>query len=268
MRARVGGGAAGRALGGHHGGRTVVGVVRRLLVVEDEPLLAALMGRALEEAGFEVLVRADELAARDAVDAFDPDAVLLDVHLASGPAGLHLAHVLSRTHPSVGILLMSRHEDLSAAGLDGWDLPAGSRFLPKDRLTDATVLIEAVESVLRGASMPEADGDGGPVGGDGPLDGLTHTQLGVLRLAAMGLTNAAIAARRGTTERNVEQRLQAVYAELGIPVDGEVNPRVEAVRRYVAAAGMPRDLGPLDDPDRSEASGSDALGTDLDGGHG
>lgn len=222
------------------------GLRRRLLVVEDEPLLAALMGRALEDAGFAVRVCADELAAREAVADFDPDAALIDVHLASGPSGLYFAHVLARTHPAVGILLMSRHEDLSAAGLEGWDLPAGSRFLTKDRLTDAEALIVAVESVLRGGGPDAAADDGATVGTSGPLAGLTRTQLAVLRLAAMGLTNTAIAVRRGTSERNVEQRLQAVYAELGIPVDGDVNPRVEAVRCYLAAAGVPSDPGPVD----------------------
>lgn len=237
-------------------GRVMDGLRRRLLVVEDEPLLAALMGRALEDAGFDVRVCADELSAREAVTEFDPDAALIDVHLASGPSGLYLAHVLARAHPAVGILLMSRHEDLSAAGLEGWDLPAGSRFLTKDRLTDADVLVAAVESVLRGTAATDPGADVGAVAGAGSLAGLTSTQLSVLRQAAMGLTNTAIAERRGTSERNIEQRLQAVYASLGIPVDGEVNPRVEAVRRYVVAAGVPSDLGPLGDlDDAADADG-------------
>lgn len=232
------------------------GLQRRLLVVEDEPLLAALMGQALRDAGFEVRVCSDELTAREAIDEFDPDAALIDVHLASGPTGLYLAHVIARIHPSVGILLMSRHEDLSAAGLEGWDLPAGSRFLTKDRLTDTGALVEAVDGVLRG--------DGGPpdASGNGPLAGLTRTQRAVLRLAAMGLTNTAIAERRGTTERNIEQRLQAVYAELGIPADGALNPRVEAVRRYIVAAGVPSDGGFDDDVD--DEDDADAVTDDGD----
>jgi DNA-binding NarL/FixJ family response regulator len=213
---------------------------RRVLLVEDEPLLASLMGQVLSDTGFDVHVCASDVEGRRAARAFDPDVALIDVHLGTGPAGLYLAHALSRSHPHVGILLLSRYEDLSAAGLEGWDLPAGSAFLRKDQVADRDALIGAVESVLRG--VPAAAPSGPPVGA---LAALTRTQLAVLRLAAMGLTNTAIAQRRGTTERNIERRLATVYDVLGIVTDGELNPRVEAVRRYVAAAGLPaeRDAG-------------------------
>ncbi len=209
------------------------GFSRRVLLVEDEPLLASLMAQVLEDTGFTVRTCATEAEGRREVRSFDPDAALIDVHLRTGPAGLYLAHAIARAHPEVGILLLSRYEDLSAAGLDGWDLPPGSAFLRKDQVADRSALIAAVDSVLRGA------GSTGGSASDGALSGLTRTQLAVLRLAALGLTNTAIARRRGTTERSIERGLAAVYDALGIPVDGDVNPRVEAVRRYVAAAGLP-----------------------------
>jgi DNA-binding NarL/FixJ family response regulator len=207
---------------------------RRVLLVEDEPLLASLMSQVLVDTGFTVEMCATEDEGRRAARTFDPDVALIDVHLGTGPAGLYLAHALSRSHPHVGILLLSRYEDLSAAGLEGWDLPTGSAFLRKDQVADRTALVAAVESVLRGVPAVTATH-----ASDGMLAALTRTQLAVLRLAAMGLTNAAIAQRRGTTERNIERRLATVYDTLGIVTDGELNPRVEAVRRYVTAAGMP-----------------------------
>jgi len=207
---------------------------RRLLLVEDELLLASLMGQVLIDSGFVVEVCTSESEARRTLRSFDPDAALIDVHLGNGPFGLTLAHVLARTHPHVGVLLLSRFEDLSAAGLDHGALPANSRFLPKDRLTDRDALIEAIDTVLRGGIELT-----GSSSGAGALSTLTRTQLAVLRLAALGLTNTAIARRRGTSAKNVEQRLRSVYDTLDIPVDGDINPRVEAVRRYVAAAGLP-----------------------------
>jgi DNA-binding NarL/FixJ family response regulator len=211
---------------------------RRLLLVEDEPLLASLMVEVLRGAGFEVAHAAGAVEARSLVDDFDPDAALVDVHLGPGPSGLHLGHVLARTHPHVGILLLSRFADVSAAGLDGFALPPGSVFLPKDRIVDTTVLIGAIDAVLAGRPAPAA--------ADhvlGPLEQLTRAQLAVLRLAASGLSNAAIAARRGTSERSVEQHLQGVYVGFGIELGGDVNPRVEAVRRYVQVAGLPTGPG-------------------------
>ena len=216
--------------------------VRRVLLVEDEPLLASLMGQVLIDSGLDVRVCASETEGRRALRDFDPDAALIDVHLGTGPSGLYLAHALSRSHPHVGILLLSRYEDLSAAGLDTWELPEGSAFLRKDQVSDRTALLAALDGVLRG--RPVVPGSGERIGADragdaGRLDALTRTQLAVLRLAALGLTNTAIATRRGTSERSVERALHAVYEALDIPLDGMTNARVEAVRRYVAAAGLP-----------------------------
>jgi DNA-binding NarL/FixJ family response regulator len=207
---------------------------RRVLLVEDDTLLASLMGQVLTDQGFVVETCSTEAEARRAVRTLDPDVALIDVHLGTGPFGLTLAHVLSRTHPHIGILLLSRFEDLTAAGLDAGGIPDGSVFLPKSRITDRHALVDAVESVLRGHPAPPGAADG-----TGTLSRLTRTQLAVLRLAALGLTNAVIAERHGTTPNNIEKRLRGVYATLGIPTDGPLNPRVEAVRRYIAAAGMP-----------------------------
>jgi DNA-binding NarL/FixJ family response regulator len=212
---------------------------RRLLLVEDEQLLAALMLEVLRSAGFEVVHAASALEARAIIDGFDPDAALVDVHLGPGPSGLHLGHVIARTHPHVGVLLLSRFADLSAAGLDGWEMPPGSVFIPKDRIVDTDVLLGAIDAVLAGRPAPTAGGRS-----LGLLGGLTRAQLSVLRLAATGLSNAAIASRRGTSERSVEQHLQGVYEGLGIEQHGDINPRVEAARRYIELAGLPA----ADDP--------------------
>jgi DNA-binding NarL/FixJ family response regulator len=215
----------------------MVSTVRQVLLVEDEPLLASLMGQVLTDSGLEVRVCNSETEARRVLRGFDPDAALIDVHLGSSPSGLYLAHALSRSHPHVGILLLSRYEDLSAAGLDTWELPAGSAFLRKDQVSDRQVLLDALDGVLRG--KPIAATTEGDAAAATRLAPLTRSQLAVLRLAALGLTNAAIAERRGTGERSVERLLRSVYETLGIAVDGDVNPRVEAVRCYIAAAGLP-----------------------------
>jgi DNA-binding NarL/FixJ family response regulator len=208
---------------------------RRVVLVEDEPLLASLMGQVLTDHGFNVRVCMSEEEGRDALEAFDPDAALIDVHLGSSPSGLYLAHAITRTHPHVGVLLLSRYEDLSAAGLDGFALPDGCAFLRKDQITDRQILLDAIDGVLRGSPLPK-DGDDA-----GRLANLTRIQLSVLRLAALGLSNTAIAARRGSSERSVQRLLRSVYEALDISDDEETNQRVEAVLLYVSAAGLPAD---------------------------
>lgn len=214
--------------------RRVSAWVRRLLVVDDEALVRALLSEALTNAGFDVRTAVNAAEARVAVDEFDPDVAVIDIHLGAGPSGLHLGHALHRGHPDIGLVFLTKYHDRHAGGVDAWDVPPGSAFLAKDRIDDTRSLTAAIESVLRGASPPDDRSSG-------PLSALTPTQVEILRLAALGLTNSAIAKTRKTQERTVEQRLQAIYAALGIPVTGDHNPRVEAVRRYIQAAGMPVD---------------------------
>jgi DNA-binding response OmpR family regulator len=82
-----------------------MGFTRRLLVVEDEPLMASLLASALTSAGFSVETASDVLEAREAVRNFDPDAVLLDISLGDGPSGLDLAHVLNRQRPDIALIV-------------------------------------------------------------------------------------------------------------------------------------------------------------------
>lgn len=220
-------------------------VTRRLLLVEDEPLLGSLMGQVLTDAGFDVAVCQSEREGRELVERFDPDAALIDVHLGASPGGLYLAHALTRSHPHIGILLLSRYDDLSAAGLDGWALPDNCRFMRKIDVADRDMLIDAIDRLLRGRTKTAPTVS--------ILSILTNTQRAVLRLAALGYTNQAIAKKRGTTERNIEQRLRSVYEALGIPVDGPQNPRVMAVRQYVAAAGMPAERASDTEPVANDA---------------
>ena len=102
-------------------------------------------------------------------------------------------------------------------------------------VTDTAYLFEAIESVLAEQSG-RVRHDLAP---DRPLAQLTAKQVDVLHMAAQGLTNAAIARERHVSERSVEMLLHSVFQTLGIATHGDVNPRVEAIRHYIDAAGMP-----------------------------
>jgi DNA-binding NarL/FixJ family response regulator len=169
------------------------------------------------------------------VKSFDPDVALLDISLGEGPSGLDLAHVLHASRPDIALIFLTKHPDRRTAGLDGADVPPGCGFLRKDMVTDTGYLLEAIEAVLTNRpGMVRHD-----LAPDRPLATLTTKQVDVLRMVAQGLTNAAIARERHTSERSVEMLLHSVFGTLGIPTTGDVNPRVEAIRCYISAAGMP-----------------------------
>lgn len=206
-----------------------------MLVVEDETLMSSLLADVLTTAGFEAEVAANVLQARQSVKEFDPDVALLDISLGEGPSGLDLAHVLHAQRPDIALIFLTKHPDRRTAGLDAEDVPPGCGFLRKDMVTDTAYLIEAIETVL--ADRPrEVRHDLVP---DRPLAALTTKQIDVLHMAAEGLTNSAIARERGTSERSVEMLMHSVFHTLGIETSGDLNPRVEAIRCYISAAGMP-----------------------------
>lgn len=208
---------------------------RRLLVVEDEPLMSSLLAEVLTTAGFEVDVASNVIDALESARDFDPDVALLDIALGEGPSGLDLARVLDHKRPDIALVFLTRHPDRRTAGLDTGDVPKGCGFLRKDMVANTQYLIKAIEQVLADHSG-EVRHD---LAEDRPLAELTPKQLDVLRMAAQGLTNTAIAQRRHTSERAVEALLHAIFVTLGIQTHGDVNPRVEAVRQYIDGAGMP-----------------------------
>jgi DNA-binding NarL/FixJ family response regulator len=209
---------------------------RRIVLVEDEVLLASLLHDALSQQGFEVFIGHDALEARTLVESADPDAALIDINLGAGPSGLQLGQWLHRTHPQVALIFLSRHVDPRLGGADQWEVPPHATFLSKDRMTNTSVLVDSIEIAMR-QIHPVARHD---LEVNGQLTRLTAIQNEILRLAAQGLTNSAIAAKRGTSERTVEQRLQAVYETLGIEISPDINPRVQAIKMFIEAGGLVR----------------------------
>lgn len=206
-----------------------------MLVVEDDPLTGALLKEVLGKQGFEVETATSAREARALLDEFDPDAALLDIALGDGPSGVALAHLIAREYPATAILFLTRFHDPHAAGLVTMDMPPDCGFLRKDRIADTAYLVDAIEAALRD-HPGEFRHD---MADDNPLSALTPNQQSVLRMVAQGLTNAAIARRRGTTQSAVEQSLSAIFRTLGIEQHGELNPRVQAARMYITAAGVP-----------------------------
>lgn len=207
--------------------------IRSLLLVEDETMVATLLGEVLEQAGFNVRVAHSAIEATVFAKKLDPDIAVIDINLGFGASGVELAYILNETYPGIALLLLTKHPDLRTAGFSADDLPLGCGFLRKDLVNDSDALLAAIEEVVRSqAKIGESTETS-------PLAQLTTTQLGVLRLVAQGYTNAAIADARKTSVRAVEQVLNAIYSALEIDVKGEINPRVEAVRMFITAAGTP-----------------------------
>ena len=207
---------------------------KRLLVVENEGLLRDLIARLLGDYGFAIKTASNAGEAKVCVGAFDPDAVILDIDLGLGPNGFHVAEVLAEENPEIGVVFLTNLPDARFAESVDMTRFSGAAFLRKGELVDATVLVRAVDAVLRDRVSHEFRHDRSV---SRPLGKLSATQLTVLRLIAEGKTNSQIAEMRSTSIRAVEAVVSRVLRHLGIDPAVSGNPRVEATRVYFDTFG-------------------------------
>lgn len=207
---------------------------RKLLVVEDEPLMASLLAESLIAANFKVETAPDAAKARKVIDRFDPDILLLDISLGDGPSGVHLAHAVHETRPDIAILILTKHPDAKSATADGLELPPNVGFLRKHLVNDMSYLLNAIEKVLTDRHSEVRQDQ--PV--TSPIAQLGSQAIKVLALVAQGYNNTEIALRMDLSVKSVERWIENIYRELNIDSKGAINPRVEAARQYYLIAGI------------------------------
>ena len=199
--------------------------------------MGSLIDSFLVSAGFEVKLCTSAASAREVATEFDPDLAILDVNLGEGTNGVQLGYILERSHPSMAIMYLTRYpatflkEPGSAAHVKN------KVVLSKDAVHSPDDLLRAVETALRGNRIDSVRF------GDERMRKLTPLQWEILQFTAAGMTNAAIARRRGTSERAVEKQLKAIYQALDIAGDESSNARVLAARRFLEVTGDASTVG-------------------------
>jgi len=209
--------------------------MRNLLIVEDEPMVAALLSESLANEDFEIRTAVSVKEAIAVTKTFDPDIAILDINLGRGLNGVDLAFILSKQQPGIAILLLTQHPDLRTAGFEKKDLPLGCGFMRKKEVNSRADILKAIDSLVA-PNMKQVRQDVNP---DRPLASLTPTQVEILRMVAQGFTNQEISRQRKTSSRAVESVLNAIFLNLGIDNSDGINQRVEAVRIFISAAGTP-----------------------------
>lgn len=175
----------------------------RVLVVDDDALLLALLSDVLESAGFPVTaVTTGEDALLEA-RARRPAAVILDVHL-PGLSGYEICRVLRETYrDTLPILFISGERTESFDRVAGLLLGADD-YLVKPFAPDE--LIARVRALMRrtAPSIPQR------------MTRLTAREREVLRLLAMGLDQRQIAVKLVITPKTVGTHIERILEKLGV----------------------------------------------------
>ena len=213
-------------------------ITPRVLIVEDDEFTGSLIVSALANEGFDTALATSALAAKKALQTFDPDAVLVDIDLGDGPNGIELVQVIRKSRPEIAVLLLSKYGDTVSAGAKDARIPDGVAYLRKSELHSTRNLVDAIQETMRGrtTTLRHDQARAGLVGS------LTKRQREALQMMAQGLTNKEIAARKGVSVSSVEQLVNGVFRAFGLHHDDRVVPRVEAIRIYVAESGLPKRL--------------------------
>lgn len=216
---------------------SVQGISRKVLLVEDEIFVRALIEDVLVKAGYEVQTSGDVLQAKDIAKKFEPEILVTDINLGGLDTGIDLAHAIKATQSLKGLVFITNVPDPKIIGADEKAIPKGSAYLDKNKLGNPGVLVEAIEAAVAGKVPSHMRDDKAE---HSELPELSRSQIEVLRLIAEGLSNQQIADRRNTGLRAVENLLQRAYEVLGIDVNSHTNVRVKAVLAYLKAAGLNR----------------------------
>jgi DNA-binding NarL/FixJ family response regulator len=213
---------------------TKLGVV----VAEDDVFVREGVASLLIEAGFDVFAKVgDASSLAEVFSARVPDLVVLDIRMppTNRWEGLDAARNLRRTHPDVGILLLSAHVEIETA-LELLDDGRRIGYLLKSRVARSSDLVDAARRINDGECVID------PVlvrelfnarRRPGPLSALTPREREVLTLMAEGRSNSGIATRLTVTEGAVEKYVSRVIGKLALPGTTDDHRRVLAVLTFL-----------------------------------
>jgi DNA-binding NarL/FixJ family response regulator len=214
----------------------------RVVIADDEVLLREGLARLLSEVGIDVAGTAgtpDELLRL--VEQHRPNVVIVDIKMppTHTEEGLVAAEMLERSHPEVGVLVLSHYLAPRYAARLLENHPARAGYLLKERISDVAVLNDALRRISEGECVID------PTivtrllqrqRAGSPLDELTPREREVLALIAEGRSNRAICAQLFVSPKTVEAHVHQIFLKLGLVDDPDEHRRVAAVLTYLRAS--------------------------------
>jgi DNA-binding NarL/FixJ family response regulator len=213
----------------------------RVVIADDEALFREGLASLLNEAGVDVVAKvgtAAELLRR--VDLARPDAAIVDIRMppTHTDEGLLAAQEIRRTHPQIGVLVLSHYLESHWAMRLLDEHPESTGYLLKERVSDVAVLVDALQRIAESECVldptivsrllrrPREHSS---------LDELTARELEVLALIAEGHSNEGIAKKLFLSTKTVETHVRHILLKLDIGEGAEYHRRVLAVLAYLRA---------------------------------
>lgn len=175
------------------------------------------------------------------VDETDAKVVLTDIRMppTQTDEGIRAAQQLRKTHPGVGVVVLSQHLEPAYVVRFLEHGSEGRAYLLKEKIYDPEQLVRAVQAVALGGSVIDPKATELLVAErlrhrESPLAALTAREREVLAEMAQGKDNPAIAASLFLSLRAVERHINAIFMKLGISEEHDVHRRVRAVLLFLS----------------------------------
>jgi DNA-binding NarL/FixJ family response regulator len=215
----------------------------RVVIGEDSYLLRqGILGALADEEDIAIVADCADLdSLRSAIADARPDVVLTDIRMppTATDEGIRLAVELRRTHPAVGVVILSQYaEPVYATRL----LEEGSErraYLLTERVRSRSDLVRALREVAAGGAVLDASivdllVDAHRRRGGSSFRMLTQREQQILALVAEGWSDGAIAKRLMITRRSVERHVNSILSKLRLGDPERTSRRVKAALAYLS----------------------------------
>ncbi len=181
-----------------------------------------------------------------AVEKHGPDVVVTDIRMppSGTDEGIRAAESLRRSNPTIGVVVLSQHDEPEYALALLNEGSQGRAYLLKQRISAVGHLANAIREVAAGGSVIDPKVVESLVAqrtraANSPLARLTPRETEVLSEMAQGKNNASIAGCLFLTERAIERHINSIFSKLGLSEEPDVHRRVKAVLLFLATARPP-----------------------------
>ncbi len=138
---------------------------RKVLVVDDDPDIVALLTAVLNTEGYEIVTAYSQEEAEEVLLTVRPDLVILDLMMEQVDSGFVLAHYLKKLYPDTPVILLSSVTAVTRMSFDAQS-PEARSWLKMDRVLDKPVRPEQLKAEVRRLLKdgPHAEAQAGAAG--------------------------------------------------------------------------------------------------------
>jgi DNA-binding NarL/FixJ family response regulator len=213
----------------------------RIVLVEDNVLLASGLELLLNSVGFEIAAIAGDAAGfLAAVGEHRPDVAIVDVRLPPTfrDEGIRAALQARQDYPGLPVLVLSQYVEQQYAAELLSSTGGGVGYILKDRVSRVDEFVDALRRVAAGGTAmdPEVIAQLFASRGD-PIATLTPREREVLALMAQGHDNQTIGSQLVITDNAVHKHIGNIFTKLGLAVTDSGHRRVLAVLAYLNGTG-------------------------------